>query len=66
MLFEILEESIRTIWRFIKADKYAHSMVQKSRRAKEIEFQDPADLDLFVELQAELQKVNLVSLIGII
>lgn len=58
MLLEILEESIRTIWRFIRADKRAHSRILKCRRgADQIELQDPADSKLLVELQTDLQKV---------
>ncbi|PON42682.1 Ribosomal protein [Parasponia andersonii] len=56
MILEILEESIRTIWRFIRADKYANNLVPKSRRGIEVELQDPADSDLLVTVQTELQK----------
>lgn len=57
MILEILEESIRTIWRFIRADKYAHHLVPKIRRGIEIELQDPADSDLLMTVQTDLQKV---------
>ncbi|XP_024027480.1 uncharacterized protein LOC21388498 isoform X1 [Morus notabilis] len=56
MILEILEESIRTIWRFIRADKYAHNLVPKSRREMDIELQDPVDSELLLEVQTELQK----------
>ncbi|XP_062106655.1 uncharacterized protein LOC133817997 [Humulus lupulus] len=57
MILEILEESIRTIWRFIRADKYAQNLAPKHRRGVvEVELQDPADSDLLVTVQTELQK----------
>lgn len=55
MILEILEESIRTIWRFIRTDKYTHNLLPKSRRVMEIELQDPADSELLVKVQTELQ-----------
>lgn len=58
MLLEILEESIRTIWRFIRADKYAHTAVFKCQRGTEAELQDPADSNLLMEIQTNLQKVR--------
>ncbi|KAK7266374.1 hypothetical protein RIF29_19018 [Crotalaria pallida] len=51
-LVEILEESLRTIWRFISADKDA----SKGPREVEAELLDPADSELVVEIQAELQQ----------
>ncbi|KAI4352578.1 hypothetical protein L6164_006816 [Bauhinia variegata] len=52
MLVEILEESIRTIWRFIRADKDASSTTLKGMRG----LQDPADSELFMQIRADLQK----------
>lgn len=57
MLVEILEESIRTIWRFIRADKDACNMTLKGVRENQTELQDPADSELLAEIRAELQKV---------
>lgn len=57
MLVEILEESIRTIWRFIRADKDASSLALKSLRENQVELQDPSDSGLLVEIQTDLQKV---------
>lgn len=57
MLVEVLEESIRTIWRFIRADKDASSL--KGAREKQVELQDPSDSELLVEIRTELEKVNL-------
>lgn len=56
MLVEILEESIRTIWRFIRADKDASSLALKSLRENQVELQDPSDSGLLVEIQTDLQK----------
>ncbi|XP_057435989.1 uncharacterized protein LOC130728508 isoform X2 [Lotus japonicus] len=54
MLVEVLEESIRTIWRFIRADKDASSL--KGAREKQVELQDPSDSELLVEIRTELEK----------
>ncbi|KAJ1419612.1 hypothetical protein SESBI_14942 [Sesbania bispinosa] len=57
MLVEILQESIRTMWRFIRADKDASSLTLKSlRREHQVELQDAADSQLLVEIQTDLQK----------
>lgn len=48
MLIEILEESIRIFWRFVRADKY--------RRQTPVEFQKPEDSRIFVDLQKDLHK----------
>lgn len=63
MILEMLEESIRTIWRFIRADKYTHNLLPKSRRGMEIELQDPADSELLVKVQTELQTVLILFLL---
>ncbi|KAK7255148.1 hypothetical protein RIF29_28552 [Crotalaria pallida] len=56
MLVEILEESIRIIWRFIKADKDTSSLSLKSLRETKVELQNPADFELLVEIQTDLHK----------
>ncbi|XP_024975322.1 uncharacterized protein LOC112513323 isoform X2 [Cynara cardunculus var. scolymus] len=48
MLIEILEESIRIFWRFVRADKY--------RRQTPVEFQKPEDSQIFMDLQKDLHK----------
>lgn len=59
MLVEILEESIRTIWRFIRADKEASNLTVKGLRGEhQVELQDPADSQLLVEIRTDLQKVS--------
>ncbi|KAL2570667.1 hypothetical protein GLYMA_18G259000v4 [Glycine max] len=56
MLVEILEESIRTIWRFIRADKDASSLALKGQRENQVELQDPSDSQILVEIRTDLQK----------
>ncbi|CAL0335259.1 unnamed protein product [Lupinus luteus] len=59
ILVEILEESIRTIWCFIKADKDTHSLSPKGLSETQVELQHPTDFELFVEIQKDLQKMVL-------
>jgi hypothetical protein len=61
MLVEILEESIRTIWRFIRGDKDASNLKIKCLKEHHVELKDPADSQLLVEIQMDLQKVIEVS-----
>ena len=56
MLVEILEESIRTIWRLIRADKDASSLALKGQRENQVELQDPSDSQILVEIRTDLQK----------
>ncbi|KAJ4823936.1 hypothetical protein Tsubulata_009772 [Turnera subulata] len=56
MLVEIMEESIRVFWRFVRADKYAHTMMQKGRKGTQIEPQDPTELELLTEVRTNLLK----------
>ncbi|KAL5095920.1 hypothetical protein RYX36_000247 [Vicia faba] len=56
MLVEILEESIRTIWRFIRGDKDASNLTIKSLKEHHVELQDPADSQLLLEILTDLQK----------
>jgi len=58
MLIEILEESIRMIWQFIRADKDVSTMIPTCRRDTRVELQDPADSVLLLEVRADLQKVS--------
>lgn len=57
-LVEIMEESIRIFWRFVRADKDANSVILKSRRGTQIEPLDPAELELLTEVRTSLQKVD--------
>ncbi|KAM7268585.1 hypothetical protein ACFE04_010751 [Oxalis oulophora] len=54
MLVEIIEESIRLFWKFVKADK--DSNTPKSGKGRQLENLDPEDLELFADIQASLQK----------
>ncbi|KAL5152982.1 hypothetical protein HKD37_19G052606 [Glycine soja] len=56
MLVEILEESIKIISRFIRADKDASSLAHKGPRETQVKLQDPADSEFLREIQAELRK----------
>ncbi|KAK4743217.1 hypothetical protein SAY87_001218 [Trapa incisa] len=53
MLVEILEESIRVFWRFIRSDK---DSTQKGRNPSHPQLQDLADSEVFAEVQTVLQK----------
>ncbi|OAY56808.1 uncharacterized protein LOC110607353 isoform X2 [Manihot esculenta] len=55
-LVEMIEESIRIFWRFLRADKDAYYATPKSRRGTQIEPQDPTELELVTEVRASLQK----------
>ncbi|KAJ9147628.1 hypothetical protein P3X46_029765 [Hevea brasiliensis] len=55
-LVEIMEESIRIFWRFVRADKDARSVMPKSRRGAQIEPLDPTELELLTEVRTSLQK----------
>ncbi|TXG57546.1 hypothetical protein EZV62_015375 [Acer yangbiense] len=52
MLVEIMEESIRIFWRFVRADnKDTKIAIQKSRKGTQIEPQDMLDLELLSEVR---------------
>ncbi|XP_022970612.1 uncharacterized protein LOC111469544 isoform X1 [Cucurbita maxima] len=57
MLVEILQESIRVISQFIRADK-VHNPTATLKRPKkfQVELQDPTDMQLLTEIQVDLQK----------
>jgi hypothetical protein len=61
MLVETLEESIRTIWRFIRGDKDASNLKIKCLKEHHVQLQDPADTQLLLEIRMDLQKVMKVS-----
>lgn len=56
MLVEMMEESIRILWRFIRADKDSCSAMVKSHKAKPTQLQNPDDLDLLIEVRKVFQK----------
>uniref|UniRef100_A0A2P2JP49 Uncharacterized protein LOC103330001 n=1 Tax=Rhizophora mucronata TaxID=61149 RepID=A0A2P2JP49_RHIMU len=55
MLVEIIEESIRIFWEFVRADKDAHDVVRKGSRGIQTE---PTQLELLAEVRTSLQKVS--------
>ena len=57
MLVEILEESIRIFWRFVRADKDANVVTKSTRKGTQVEPLEPADLELLADVQTDLQKV---------
>ncbi|XP_027346545.1 uncharacterized protein LOC113858218 [Abrus precatorius] len=54
-LTEIIKESMRVFWEFVKADKDYGNMILKSHRT-EIDVKDPAILDLLGNVRTHLQK----------
>ncbi|XP_009785307.1 uncharacterized protein LOC107768945 isoform X2 [Nicotiana tabacum] len=58
MLVEILEESIRIFWRFVRADKDCYSVMAKAKGQKGIhpEVQEEDDLELLLEIRKNLEK----------
>lgn len=65
MLVEIVEESIRIYWRFIRADKNCSTAILKSRKGQ-TELQDPADSQTFREVQKDFKKVRSYNMIIIL
>lgn len=60
MLVEMLEESIRIFWRFVRADKDCYSVMAKAKGQKGIhpEVQEEDDLELLLEIRKNLEKVS--------
>ncbi|XWS44297.1 hypothetical protein CRYUN_Cryun15aG0032900 [Craigia yunnanensis] len=56
MLVEIMEESIRIFWRFVRADKDANIVIRKTKKGTQVEPLEPDDLELLAEVQTDLQK----------
>lgn len=59
LLEEIMEESIRVLWEFIKADKDETPVILKSLIGSQVELQDPSDYETLVTAQKILQKVSI-------
>ena len=57
MLVDIMEESIRIFWRFVRADKPE----SKGRKGNNVELQNPEESQLFMEIRKSLQKVHFQS-----
>ncbi|GMI67400.1 hypothetical protein like AT5G39785 [Hibiscus trionum] len=56
MLLEMLEESIRIFWRFIRADKDANIVIRNVRKGAQVEPLEPDELELLAAVQTSLQK----------
>ncbi|GLU11092.1 hypothetical protein SLE2022_278620 [Rubroshorea leprosula] len=56
MLVEIMEESIRIFWRFVRADKDANVLFQNSRKGTQAEPLEPKDHEILLEVQTSLLK----------
>ncbi|XP_006338452.1 uncharacterized protein [Solanum tuberosum] len=56
MLVEILEESIRIFWRFVKADKDCYSVMAKGQKGIHPEVQEQEDVELLLEIRKNLEK----------
>lgn len=56
MLVDIMEESIRNIWRFVRTDADADSTAPSNRNITQIELQNPSDLEQFLDIRVCLRK----------
>ncbi|PHT83744.1 hypothetical protein T459_12187 [Capsicum annuum] len=57
MLAEILEESIRIFWRFIRADKDCYSVMAKGQKGiHPTEVQEQEESELLLEIRKNLEK----------
>lgn len=56
MLAELIEESMRVFWVFLRADKDYANFVSKVLQGSHASLQDPADLELFTDIKTSLQK----------
>lgn len=54
---EIMEESIRIFWEFVRADKDETPGILKGFIGTHVELQSPSDFDLLEDIQADLYKV---------
>lgn len=58
VLKEIIEESMRVFWEFLRADKHEDTFVLKQYHGSKLDHQDAAaHLELLVETKSRLQKV---------
>jgi Protein of unknown function (DUF1666) len=56
-LEDIMEESIRVFWEFVKGDKDETPTILKGLVGPQVELQDPSDYSLMMRLHSTLQKV---------
>lgn len=60
-LEDIMEESIRIFWEFVKADKDETPVILKGLVGPQVELQDPSDYSFMMQLHSTLQKVLTIS-----
>lgn len=58
VLEEIMEESIRIFWEFVKADKDETPWMLKGLLGTHVQLQDPSDFKFMANVQSNLQKVD--------
>lgn len=56
MLVEMMEESIRILWRFIRIDKDSSIVTGKTHRTNSLQLQNAGDLELLTEVKKVLHK----------
>ncbi|KAK8686809.1 hypothetical protein V6N13_125826 [Hibiscus sabdariffa] len=56
MLTDIIEESMHVLWEFIRADKDDSSVISKTPPLAQVAPHDPIDLELLMDVRADLQK----------
>ncbi|MCL7034339.1 hypothetical protein MKW94_010458 [Papaver nudicaule] len=56
MLLQIIEESMRILWEFLRADKSEGNMILKGLLGPQIKLHVPEDAELLVNVQTTLQK----------
>ncbi|KAL5981156.1 hypothetical protein ACLOJK_029077 [Asimina triloba] len=59
MLAEIMAESMRIFWEFLRADRDEAPSILKGFLSLQAELQDPSDSHLFASIQADVQKLLL-------
>lgn len=52
MLIQAIEKSMRVFWDFLRADKSENGL-----RGSRVDLQNPADIELLMNIQTDLQKV---------
>lgn len=57
MIAEIIEESRRMFWQFLRADKDAGNMVPNGPQKNHVTLQNDADSAFLMHIRADLQKV---------
>ncbi|KAA8529427.1 hypothetical protein F0562_033774 [Nyssa sinensis] len=56
MLTEIIEESMRTFWEFLRADKDEANVILKGFQGTHVDLQAPSDSELLMDIKSSLQK----------